>query len=91
MYVCVTDILFWYIDLCDNFVAVVDVKLMVEGILSQYQVNPYYISISKVAAMILVLRLGVSRRTNEMDDFCEACGMRILTLQRRRHLYIPRT
>jgi hypothetical protein len=33
IYVCVTDILFWYIERCDGLVTVEDVKLMAEGIL----------------------------------------------------------
>jgi hypothetical protein len=42
MYVCVTDIFFWYIDLGDGLIAVVDVKLMVEGIELECQVKPCY-------------------------------------------------
>src|SRR4051812_37096053 len=33
IYVCVTDILFWYIECCDGLVTVVEVKLVAEDIL----------------------------------------------------------
>jgi hypothetical protein len=66
MYVCVTDILFWYLDLCDGLVAVVDVKLIVEGILSHYRVKSRYIGDVDVVAMLLILRFGVPCCTNEM-------------------------
>src|SRR5271170_435454 len=68
IYVCVTDILLWYIECCDGLVTVVDVKLMAEGILLGCQLKVRYMGNVKVAAVSLIVGLDIICPTNRIGD-----------------------